>query len=78
MTLEVASVTAEATVGQWASVEPLGPDRCRMTMDTDTLDWPVLVLASLDCELEVEGPAELATLLDRLGRRFVTAAARAG
>lgn len=73
VTLAVPSATAKATVGHWATIEPLGADRCRMTMDTDTLDWPVLVLASLDCELEVEAPRELAVLLDRLGRRFVAA-----
>lgn len=36
----------------------------------------MLVLASLDCDLEVEAPRELATLLDRLGRRFVATAAQ--
>ena len=72
--LSVPGTTAEAMVGRWASIEPLDDRRCRMAMDTDSLDWPVLVLAGLDCEFEVEAPDELADLLGRLGRRFVAAA----
>ncbi|MCG8153312.1 transcriptional regulator, partial [Pimelobacter simplex] len=50
-------------------VEPLGDQRCRMVMKTDTLDWPVLVLANLDCDFAVEQPAELESLLGRLAAR---------
>ncbi len=77
VTMAVPAATAEATVGRWASIEPIGGDRCRMTMDTDSLDWPVLVLAGLDCDFAVEAPAELSVLLARLGQRF-SAAAGAG
>lgn len=73
VTLAVPAATAEAAVGRWAGIEPLGAERCRMTMDTDTLDWPVLVLAGLDCDFTVEGPDELGELLGRLCRRFVDA-----
>ena len=38
-------------------------------MHVDTLDWPVLVLASLDADFTVEAPAELGALLRRLGQR---------
>ena len=58
-----------AVMGRWGEVEELGADRCRMTMSTDTLDWPVLVLANLDRDFEVEEPAELAALIGRLGAR---------
>ena len=74
VTMAVPAAAAEATVGRWASIEPRGEDRCRMTMDTDSLDWPVLVLAGLDCDFEVEAPDELGVLLARLGRRFNAAA----
>lgn len=73
VTLAVPAATAAAAVGRWAGIEPLGEERCRMTMDTDTLDWPVLVLAGLDCDFTVEGPDELGELLGRLCRRFVDA-----
>jgi hypothetical protein len=46
-----------------------------MTMNTDTLDWPVLVLGSFDCDFTVEEPAELVDLLARVGRRFTGATA---
>ena len=70
VTMAVPAATAEASVGRWADIEPLGEDRCRMTMDTDTLDWPVLVLAGLDCDFEVEAPDELHTLLARFASRI--------
>ena len=71
--LAVPAATAESAVGRWAEVTALGAERCRMTMDTDTLDWPVLVLAGLDCDFTVSEPAELSELLGRLGARFVGA-----
>lgn len=72
--MAVPAATAQAAVGRWARIEPIGPDRCRMVMDTDSLDWPVLVLAGLDCAFTIEGPDELVALTARLGRRFTDAA----
>jgi predicted DNA-binding transcriptional regulator YafY len=63
------AATIDADVGQWASVEPDGAG-CVMTMNTDTLDWPMMVLARLDCEFTVDGPAELVDLLARAAARF--------
>jgi predicted DNA-binding transcriptional regulator YafY len=51
--------TVTAFVGQWAAVEPLGPDRCRMRMNVDDLSWPLWVLGSLETDFTVESPAEL-------------------
>lgn len=61
-------------LGRWAEVEADGPDHSRMVMRTDSLDWPVLALSSLDCDFTVESPAELVSLLGRLADRFVAAA----
>lgn len=77
VTMEVPAATAEASVGRWAEIEALDAHRCRMTMDTDSLDWPVLVLAGLDCDFTVEAPEDLSVLLARLGRRFSMAAGTA-
>lgn len=63
----------EAYMGRWGTVEPDGEGGCVMTLQTDTLDWPVMVLANFDCDVRVEEPAELVTLLGRVGRRFVAA-----
>ncbi|WP_220453988.1 helix-turn-helix transcriptional regulator [Nocardioides immobilis] len=71
----------EALMGRWGSVEPISDGdegECRMTLNTDTLDWPVMILANLDCAFTVEGPAELGELLERVGRRFVRSAAPRG
>ena len=46
-------------VGRWGEVEELGPDRARLRMDVDDLSWPLLVLAGLGAEFEIEGPPEL-------------------
>jgi predicted DNA-binding transcriptional regulator YafY len=68
----------EALMGRWGSVEPIADGECRMTLNTDSFDWPVMILANLDCAFTVEGPAELAELLERVGRRFVRSGARPG
>jgi len=46
-------------VGRWGEVEELGTDRARLRMEVDDLSWPLLVLAGLGAEFEIEGPAEL-------------------
>src|SRR4051812_46072045 len=51
----------ESYVGRWATIEPDGSG-CLLTMQTDTLDWPLMVLAHLDSEFTVEGPPELVVL----------------
>lgn len=60
-----------AATGHWASVEPDG-DGCVMTMNVDSLDWPVMLCAGIEADLVVESPPELAarlaTVAERLGR----------
>ncbi len=55
--------TVEPRVGRWADVEPVGPDRCRLTMTTEWLDWPASLLAALGAKFEVNGPNQLTDLL---------------
>jgi hypothetical protein len=45
-----------------------------MTMNTDTLDWPMMVLANVDAEFRVEQPAELAELVSRAADRMARSA----
>ncbi|MEZ5409540.1 MAG: YafY family protein [Acidimicrobiales bacterium] len=56
--------------GRWATVEPLGPGRCRMSMATDSLLWPLQVLAAIDAEFDVVAPPELARLVRVTARRL--------
>lgn len=64
----------EADIGRWATVTPDG-DGCRVHMPTDTLDWPVMVLARLDAEFTVEGPAELQQVVAAAAERFARSGA---
>lgn len=73
--LQAPAEEVEALMRRWGSVEPIADGECRMVLNTDTFDWPVMILANLDCAFTVEGPAELSELLDRVGRRFVSASA---
>ena len=41
-----------------------------MTMNTDTLDWPMFVLANIEAEFTIEGPPELADQVSRTADRL--------
>ncbi|UUW89669.1 YafY family protein [Nocardioides sp. WV_118_6] len=58
-----------AYMDRWGTVDDLGDGTCRMTLNTETLDWPVLIIANFDCDFTVEQPAELSALLGRLAAR---------
>ena len=45
-----------------------------LEMNVDSLEWPVMVLAQLEADFEVESPAELTDLLTRTAARFARAA----
>lgn len=61
--IHASAALVEPRVGRWAEVEVLGPDRCRLTMTTDWLDWPASLLASLGVRFEVDAPEQLTDLL---------------
>lgn len=67
--LAAAADVVEAYVGRWATIEPDGAG-CLMTMQTDSLDWPLMVLARLDSDFTVEGPPELVDLVAGAAARF--------
>ncbi|HWM72466.1 MAG TPA: YafY family protein [Nocardioides sp.] len=67
---EVPAELVAGFVGRWADVEPDGDAACVMTMNTDTLDWPMMVLANIDAEFRIEQPAELAELVSRAADRM--------
>jgi predicted DNA-binding transcriptional regulator YafY len=64
-----------AFVGQWAAIEPLGADRCRMRMNVDDLNWPLWVLGSLGADFTVESPAELTARVRAAGETLLRNAA---
>ena len=75
VTIRASAATVSDWLGDWAQVEPLGDDACRVQMAADALDWPVMILAALDAELEVHEPAELRERLAGVAARFTRAAA---
>jgi predicted DNA-binding transcriptional regulator YafY len=60
----------EDFVGRWAEVERTGESSCVMTMNTETLDWPMMVLANIDAEFRIEQPAELIDRAAGAAERF--------
>jgi predicted DNA-binding transcriptional regulator YafY len=70
---EAPAGVVDGFVGRWAEVEPAGDASCVMTMNTDTLDWPMMVLANIDAEFSIEEPAELVDRTGRAAERFARA-----
>jgi predicted DNA-binding transcriptional regulator YafY len=62
-------------IGRWASVEAEGPDRCRIRMSADGLEWPLMGLGITGAEFTVVSPPELVEQLRDWGGRFTRAAA---
>jgi predicted DNA-binding transcriptional regulator YafY len=64
--------------GRWATVTPLDESSCRLQMDVDTLDWPVLLLGAIEADFEVVAPHELAERVEQVAQRFTRAGLRDG
>ncbi|KGN30156.1 transcriptional regulator [Knoellia sinensis KCTC 19936] len=47
------------TVGRWGDVTPVADDACLLEMKVDSLEWPVMLLASLDAPFAIDAPDEL-------------------
>jgi len=60
--------------GRWAAVTPVDGESCRLEMDVDTLDWPILLLGAIEADFEVREPPELADRVHQVARRFARAA----
>ncbi|WP_369141110.1 helix-turn-helix transcriptional regulator [Modestobacter versicolor] len=71
--VEAPSDVVRDRVGRWARVEADGPDRCRLHMETDSLDWPALVLGAVRAEFTVLAPDELRDRLAEWSARFARA-----
>lgn len=68
---EVSPVT-----GRWAEITPIDESTCRLTMEVDTLDWPVLLLGAIPADFEVVAPPELADRVRDVAERFSRAQPR--
>jgi predicted DNA-binding transcriptional regulator YafY len=61
-------------VGQWATVEEAGENRCRLRMTAESLDWPALALGAVGADFELIDSPELTALIREWGARFTRAA----
>ena len=75
VTIHASAATVSDWLGDWAQVEPLSDEACRVRMAADALDWPVMILAALDADIEVHEPPELRERLAGVAARFTRAAA---
>lgn len=64
-----------ARIGRWASITETGPERCRVEMTADQLEWPAMALGVLGAEFVVLEPAELRSYLRDWSGRFARATA---
>lgn len=71
--VEAPAAVVRDRVGRWAQVDDDGSDRCRLRMETDTLDWPALVLGATRAEFTVLAPDQLRDRLSEWSARFARA-----
>lgn len=71
--VDAPAATVRDRIGRWATIEEAGPDRCRIRMTTDSLDWPTLALGTLDSTFQILHPPELLTQIHAWGTRFTQA-----
>jgi predicted DNA-binding transcriptional regulator YafY len=71
--IDAPAATVRATLGQWATIEEIADERCRLRMTVDNLNWPALALGSVNAEFEVIGPPELLSQIREWAARFTRA-----
>jgi len=77
----VVDVDAPASVirdraGRWVDVAEIAPDRCRVTIASRALEWPTMLVTSLDADFEVRSPPEFASHLATVATHLSTSVAR--
>jgi hypothetical protein len=65
--VDLAAESARRSVGQWAQIEEVAADRCRLRLTVDNLDWTALALGSLGAEFEIVNPPGIARAGPRMG-----------
>jgi predicted DNA-binding transcriptional regulator YafY len=74
-TVRASADTVRAAIGRWATVEADGPERCRVTIHADSLDWAAMALGVTGCEFTVLDPPDAVTHIRDWAARFARAAA---
>jgi predicted DNA-binding transcriptional regulator YafY len=72
---EAPAATIRTRIGRWATIEDLGPGRCRARLTPpDASDWAVIALGVAGADFQVISPAGLAEQVREWGQRFSRAA----
>jgi predicted DNA-binding transcriptional regulator YafY len=69
--VRAAAADVKRVVSRWGTVEAIDDRSCRLLMSVDTLDWPALVLATVDADFDVIQPPELSAYLRTVGELFL-------
>jgi predicted DNA-binding transcriptional regulator YafY len=68
--IDLPSDTIQRQYGTWAEVEAIDPQRCRLTMATDTFQWPTHIVANLPAPFTVVGPPKFTQHLREVATRI--------
>jgi predicted DNA-binding transcriptional regulator YafY len=71
--IDAPAATVRDRIGRWATIDEVDPQRCRIHMSADSLDWPTLALGTLDSTFHIVHPPELLTQVRAWGTRFTQA-----
>jgi predicted DNA-binding transcriptional regulator YafY len=71
--VEAAEESVRAAIGQWASVQADGPERCRVTIHAESLDWVALALGVTGREFTILQPPDAVTHIRAWAGRFARA-----
>ena len=73
--VEAPAEAVRRDIGRWSTVEELAPERCRVRMTVDSLEWPIMALGGLDAEFRVVHPPELRAAVRAWAARLTRATA---
>jgi predicted DNA-binding transcriptional regulator YafY len=71
--VEAPAAAIRERLGRWVTVVEDGQDRCRITVTTDNLEWPLFGLGVAGADFQVLSPPELAERIADWGARFTRA-----
>lgn len=72
--IDAPAAVIEERYGTWVQVRALRAGRCRMTMDTDSFQWPTYIVTNLEFACAVVDPPEFREHLARAAERLRAAA----
>ena len=73
--VEAPASVVQERIGRWSSVTEIDAGRCRVQMNADMLEWPVMGLGMTGADFQVISPPELIDWMRDWGARFGRAAA---